>query len=150
MARHGHQRRRRMRPEPLHADQHSQRRHGDRQRRQRGLGKVVHQLENVAEKGLLRDMDPEQLRRLVQQDHQADAGLEAVSTGVEMKLATKPSRSTAASIRSTPTRAVSVAVAVTSFAGSPSGTARPSSAPARIASVVVELTLRTREEPSSP
>ncbi len=51
--------------------------------------------------------------------------LKPVSTGVEMKLATKPS------------------------AGSPSGTTRPSCVPARIASVVVELTLSTREEPAS-
>ena len=49
----------------------------------------------------------------------------------------------------TPTSAVSVAVAVTRRAGSPSGTARPSCVPVRMASVVVELTLSTREEPSS-
>ena len=66
-----------------------------------------------------------------------------------MKLATKPRRSTAASIRNAPTREVRVAAAVMSFAGSPSGTTRPSCVPARIASVVVELTLSTREVPSS-
>ena len=75
--------------------------------------------------------------------------LKPVSTGVEMKLATNPSRSSRASTSIAPTSAVSVAVAVTSFAGSPSGTARPSCVPARIASVVVELTLSTRDEPSS-
>jgi hypothetical protein len=48
-----------------------------------------------------------------------------------------------------PTRVVSVAVAVTSFAASPSGTTRPSWVPVKIASVVVELTLSTRDEPSS-
>ncbi len=75
--------------------------------------------------------------------------LKPVSTGAEMKLATKPSRSSRAASSITPTSAVNVAVAVTSFAGSPSGTARPSCVPARIASVVVELTLSTRDEPSS-
>ena len=53
--------------------------------------------------------------------------LKPVSTGAEMKLATKPSRSSRARSSITPTSAVSVAVAVTSFAGSPSGTTRPSS-----------------------
>ena len=75
--------------------------------------------------------------------------LKPVSTGVEMKFATKPRRSAAASISIAPTSTASVAVAVTSLAGSPSGTASPSCVPARIASVVVELTLSTRDEPSS-
>ena len=75
--------------------------------------------------------------------------LKPVSTGDEMKLETKPRRITRASSSATPTNAASVAVAVTSFAGSPSGTTMPSCAPARIASVLVELTLRTRDEPSS-
>jgi len=44
-------------------------------------------------------------------------------------------RSTEASIRNTPTIADNVAVAVINFAGSPSGTTRPSCVPARIASV---------------
>ena len=65
-----------------------------------------------------------------------------------MKLATKPSRSAAASTRATPTSALSVAVAASSRPGSPSGTAIPSCVPARIANVVVELTLSTREVPS--
>ena len=46
-----------------------------------------------------------------------------------------------------PTRAVNVAVAAASFAGPPSAATLPSSAPVRIAKVVVELTLRTRDEP---
>jgi hypothetical protein len=75
--------------------------------------------------------------------------LNPVRTGVEMKVATNPRRSTDASIRNTPTIAVNVAVAVISLAGSPSGTTRPSCVPARMASVVVELTLSTREVPSS-
>ncbi len=75
--------------------------------------------------------------------------LKPVSTGVEMKLATKPSRNSRAASSIAPTSSVSVAVAVMSFAGSPSGTTRPSCVPARIASVVVELTLSTREEPAS-
>ena len=75
--------------------------------------------------------------------------LKPVSTGVEMKLATNPSFRSLARTSIAPTSATSVAVAVTSFAGSPSGTARPSCVPARIPSVVVLLTLRTRDEPSS-
>ena len=75
--------------------------------------------------------------------------LKPVSTGVDMKFATKPSRSSRAASSIAPTSAVSVAVAVISRAGSPSGTVSPSCVPARIASVVVELTLSTREVPSS-
>ena len=75
--------------------------------------------------------------------------LNPVSTGVDMKFATNPSRSIDAPISNAPVRAVSVAVAVISLPGSPSGTTNPNCAPARIASVVVELTLSTRDEPSS-
>ena len=74
--------------------------------------------------------------------------MKPVSTGVEMKLATNPRRSSRASTSIAPTSAVSVAVAVTSFAASPSGATRASSVPASIARVVVELTLSTRDEPS--
>ncbi|KOX58712.1 hypothetical protein ADL19_06870 [Streptomyces purpurogeneiscleroticus] len=76
--------------------------------------------------------------------------LKPVSTGSEMKLATKPSFSSLAARSRIPTSAVSVAVAVTSFAGSPSGTTLPSSAAVKMASVVVELTLSTRDEPRRP
>ncbi len=75
--------------------------------------------------------------------------LNPVRTGVDMKFATKPSFRSLASMSIAPTSSVSVAVAVTSFIGSPSGTTSPSSVPARIASVVVELTLNTRDVPSS-
>ena len=75
--------------------------------------------------------------------------LKPVSTGVEMKFATNPRFSSRATISIAPTSAVSVAVAVTSFAGSPSGTASPNWVPARMASVVVELTESTRDVPSS-
>ena len=75
--------------------------------------------------------------------------LKPVSTGAEMKFATNPSFSSLASTSIAPTSAASVAVAVTSFAGSPSGTTSPSCVPARIASVAVELTLSTRDVPSS-
>jgi hypothetical protein len=75
--------------------------------------------------------------------------LKPVSTGAEMKLATKPRRSSRARSSSAPTSAPSVAVAVPSRPGSPSGTTAPSCAPTRIASVAVELTLSTRELPSS-
>ncbi len=75
--------------------------------------------------------------------------LKPVSTGVEMKFATNPSFKSLARSSIAPTSAVSVAVAVTSFAGSPSGTTSPSCVAVRIASVAVELTLSTRDEPSS-
>ncbi len=66
-----------------------------------------------------------------------------------MKFATNPSFSSLARTSIVPTKAASVAVAVTSFAGSPSGTTRPSCVPTSIAKVAVELTLSTRDEPSS-
>ena len=47
--------------------------------------------------------------------------LKPVSTGTEIKFATNPKRRTEARISRTPVRAVSVAVAVISRAGSPSG-----------------------------
>ena len=75
--------------------------------------------------------------------------LNPVSTGVDMKLATKPSFNSHATTSAAPTSKVSVAVAVTRRAGSPSGTASPSCVPTRIAMVVVELTLSAREVPSS-
>ncbi len=75
--------------------------------------------------------------------------LKPVRTGVEMKFATKPSFISRATTSIAPTISVSVAVAVTSFAGSPSGTVSPSCVPARIASVVVELTDSTRDVPRS-
>ena len=75
--------------------------------------------------------------------------LKPVRTGVEMKLATNPRRSAEARSRSTPVSADRVATAVISLPGSPSGTARPNCVPVRIASVAVELTLSTRDVPSS-
>jgi hypothetical protein len=64
-----------------------------------------------------------------------------------MKFATNPRRRSDAATRRSPVRAVNVAVAVISRPGSPSGTVVPSCAARRIASVVVELTFRTREVP---
>lgn len=75
--------------------------------------------------------------------------LNPASTGVEMKLATKPRRRTAATTRITPTSAAKVASASSARAGSPSGTTSASWAPVRIAMVVVVLTLSTRERPRS-
>ncbi len=71
------------------------------------------------------------------------------STGSEMKLARKPSRSTDASASMMPTISASVAAAVNSMAGSPFGTTTASSAPVKIAIVVVVVTLSTREVPST-
>jgi len=75
--------------------------------------------------------------------------LKPVSTGTEIRFATNPKRRTEARISRTPVRAVSVAVAVISRPGSPSGAAIPSCVAVRIARVVVELTLRTRDVPKS-
>ena len=75
--------------------------------------------------------------------------LKPISTGSEMKLATKPSRSSEASRRMAPTRKVSVAEALIKDAGSPSGATWPSWAAARMASVVVVLTLSGRDVPTT-
>ncbi len=66
-----------------------------------------------------------------------------------MKFATKPSRNADAATNTTPTIAVSTAVAPNIAVGSPSGTASPSCAAVRIASVVVVLTDSGRDVPSS-
>ena len=75
--------------------------------------------------------------------------LNPVSTGSEMKSATKPSRSTAAATRNAPQTIASVALAAISAPASAPGAARPNSATVRIASVVVVLTLSARDVPSS-
>ena len=62
--------------------------------------------------------------------------LKPITTGSDMKLATKPSRSRDASTSMAPTNSVSVAEAVSNDAGSAFGATSPSSAVARIASVV--------------
>ena len=76
--------------------------------------------------------------------------LNPVRTGSEMKFATKPRRSADAISSRTPTSTASVAEAVTSSAPPPPGATRPSSAAVRMASVVVVLTLSTRDVPSRP
>ena len=75
--------------------------------------------------------------------------LNPTSTGSEMKLATKPSLQMEASIRIAPTMSVSSAQAESSIVGSPSGATMASSAPVRMASVVVVVVaLIGRDEPS--
>ena len=77
-AAHGDQRRRRMRPQALHADQH-----GEASPRPRASvssevsGRCCATLSEVGEEALLGDVDAEELRHLVEHDHEADAGLEA-------------------------------------------------------------------------
>jgi hypothetical protein len=75
--------------------------------------------------------------------------LKPISTGSEMKLARKPSRSTEASASRRPTSSVRVARAGTITAMLPSGDTSASAAPVRMAMVVVVLTLRTWDEPST-
>jgi hypothetical protein len=94
-------------------------------------------------------VDAQQLGHLVEHDDQPDAGLEAGEHRRGDEVGDEAQAQHRASISITPTSAASVAVAVTSLAGSPSGTTSPSCVPARMASVVVELTLSTRDEPSS-
>jgi hypothetical protein len=75
--------------------------------------------------------------------------LNPTSTGSEMKLARKPSRSRDAAARIAPTSTPSVATARIAAAGSPCGASPARLAPTRIAIVVVVLTLRTRDDPST-
>lgn len=66
-----------------------------------------------------------------------------------MKFATKPSRRRDATSRMPPTRTLSVAVAPDRVAGSALGASSPSLAAVRMAIVVVVLTLRGRDVPST-
>ncbi len=66
-----------------------------------------------------------------------------------MKLATKPRRRIDAITSIAPTMSVNVAVAASKVEASAPGTTSPNSAPARIAMVVVVVTLRTREVPKT-
>ena len=74
--------------------------------------------------------------------------LNPTSTGSEMKFATKPSRSTQAASSTSPTITASVAAATSRSTPAPRATV-PNADPARIAIVVVVLTLSGREVPSS-
>jgi galactokinase len=75
--------------------------------------------------------------------------LKPVSTGTEIKLATKPSRNTAASTNNTPTTKASVAAATTRSSRSPLGATLASSDAVSIAIVDVALTLSGRDVPST-
>ena len=75
--------------------------------------------------------------------------LKPINTGSEMKLAMKPNRRSEARSRIAPTRRVSVAEVFINDAGSPAETTWASWAAARMASVVVVLTLSGRDVPSS-
>ena len=74
--------------------------------------------------------------------------LKPIKTGSEMKLATKPNRRSAASRRMAPTRRVRVADAFVNEVGSPATATRLSAVAARMASVVVVLTLSGRDVPT--
>jgi hypothetical protein len=71
-----HQRSRGMRPQSLHADQYRERRESHRQRQQGSVGNVMRDIEKVDEEPLLGDVDSEELRHLIQHDHEADPRLE--------------------------------------------------------------------------
>ncbi len=73
--------------------------------------------------------------------------LKPVSTGSEMKFATKPSLSAEASTSIAPTTIASVADAATRSAAAALGAASPRAAADKIAIVVVVLTLSGREVP---
>ncbi|MNP41868.1 hypothetical protein D3C76_1355940 [compost metagenome] len=75
--------------------------------------------------------------------------MKPTSTGSEMKLATKPRRNKPAIVRIAPTNKASVADATSNSMGVPNGLARAITDPASMASVVVVLTLRGRDVPST-
>ena len=75
--------------------------------------------------------------------------LKPINKGPEMKLAMKPSRRNEARARMAPTRSVKVAEALNSAAGLPLGTTWLSCAAAKMAMVVVVLTLSGREVPNT-
>ena len=75
-AAHGHQRRRRMWPQPFHADQDRERRRRHGQRHERSLGHVLREAQDIAEESVLVDVQSEELRQLIEDDHEPDARLE--------------------------------------------------------------------------
>jgi hypothetical protein len=75
-AAHRDQRRRRMRPQFFHAEQHDQRRGRNGQGERGGVGQVLYQAQHVVEEALLGNVQAEEFRHLVEHDHQADARLE--------------------------------------------------------------------------
>ena len=70
-----------MRLESLHANQDRERRRCDGQRDQRSGGQLLRDVEQIADESFFRDVNPEELRHLVQDDHEADACLEARQHG---------------------------------------------------------------------
>ena len=71
------ERRRRFRQEVLEGDQEPDRGDPDRERRPRGLGKVLHDRSQIAEEAGLGKVDAEELRDLVEHDDEPDPRLEA-------------------------------------------------------------------------
>ena len=121
---HRDQRRRRVRPQALHADQHDQRRDArPRASAARSRERAGRRSAGRRKKPCLVMWMPSSLGSWSSTMTRPMPALKPVSTGVEMKLATKPSRMQPGEQQHPrrPAR-VSVAVAVISRAGSPSGT----------------------------
>lgn len=65
-----------MRPQAFHSDQDHKRRECNAKGEQRRIGEVMDQADQIAQKAFLGDVKPEQLGHLVENDNQANAGLE--------------------------------------------------------------------------
>ena len=70
-----------MRPQSLHSDQNDERRRGNGERRPGRFGDMVNDAQEIGEEAVLVDMDSEQLRHLVQHDHEPYARLEPDQDG---------------------------------------------------------------------
>ena len=139
-----------MRPDPLQDQQQDQRHHADDQRDDGGIRKVPDEAQNVAEKAFLGYVNAEQLRHLIEHDHQPDPGLEAGQHRHRDEVRDE----TEAKHRSHDEQATGQRRKRRRRGDQPRRGLRPeqpapSWAATRIASVVVELTLSTRDVPSS-
>ena len=145
---HRHQRSRQTGPQALHRQQSKQRGDGNCQREQRCIRQMVHDTQDIAEETLLRDMHAEQLRHLIEHDHQSDAGLEAGQDRRRDEVGDEADAKRRGRDEENAGERGERRSRSDQLPGSPSGTTIASSVAVRIARVVVELTLRTREVPS--
>ena len=79
-----------MRQVTLHADQHQERRGGNRERHQRGFWNVLRDADNVEEEAPLGDVDSQKFRHLVQHDHETYSRFEACQHRRGNKVGDKP------------------------------------------------------------
>ncbi len=86
----GHERRGHARHEPLEPKQQRDHREPDRERGGGRLGQAPEQSEEILEERALREMHAEQLRHLIEHDHDADAGFEPGQHGLRDERGEKP------------------------------------------------------------